>query len=833
MNDLCWLYNMRSTINRIIGIVLLSAVLFTPGYVPASEQKQEQKTISTQLNADTAVPDLAEIIPLSAELSGLLANLKNNLNHIDNLVSIDKEYAAVATDLEKFAAEYNKIKETAGYNTAKIYALRRTVAKKKIALEDIGKPLKDEIRRIDNWNTQWQLLKTRWEYWQSSLLRDQAPEQLKLAFRKTHGTIDTGLDLVMHRLEQMLVLQAKGGDVAGKIDAFDNDLRSEISNTRQDYLLSKVHPLISFGYLSQFSSGLWSAALEDLVLMTWPGFSFVSQHRWVFLLQLFLILIVYKIIRRNTEVLNNSEHWRFLADRPISSALFINTATLLLLVTYSSYIDDLRLAYIVFGGIASVRVLGQVIAEPWKKQAAYSVMIIFIVTELLASLNLPLPLARLYITLVSLIALYLLIRWTRQCFALHEAVFYIWFLRLAQILFIVIIVAEFWGNAGIAAYLFSSTIASMAYTLPYMLFIYMIYGGLHWVFFSSPLWEVKLMRNDAGSHVQLVGLLFVVVIVEFFLLPAILVVWNLYDNVLDATTSIYSYGFSIGTVPISVGMVAASITIFYCAFLVSRILPRFFLDEKINGRKLTRGVQRSIAQLMRYFIIFLGFVLAISFIGFDFTKLTLILSAFGVGIGFGLQGIVNNFVCGLILLFERPLTEGDTIEIGTERAHIKKIGLRSTVVTTMDLADLIIPNADLINNQVTNWTLSTRQVRLCVPVCVAYGSDVSLTVETILASAKKQKEVVKSPVPEVLFMDFGESSLDFELRVWIQDVDRRLQVRSALYHDIEENFRELDISIPFPQRDLHLPGFSGSAESLINPNPIGKQENEPRVNSPI
>ena len=136
--------------------------------------------------------------------------------------------------------------------------------------------------------------------------------------------------------------------------------------------------------------------------------------------------------------------------------------------------------------------------------------------------------------------------------------------------------------------------------------------------------------------------------------------------------------------------------------------------------------------------------------------------------------------------------------------EIKKIGLRATVVRTFDEADLIIPNADLISNQVTNWTLTNREVRLRIPVGVAYGSDVSLVVETILACTKEQKDVVKSPAPEVLFMNFGDSSLNFELRVWINDIDGRMRVNSALYHEIERKFRELDIVIPFPQRDLHL-----------------------------
>ena len=120
-------------------------------------------------------------------------------------------------------------------------------------------------------------------------------------------------------------------------------------------------------------------------------------------------------------------------------------------------------------------------------------------------------------------------------------------------------------------------------------------------------------------------------------------------------------------------MAAASVTVFYLAFLISRILPRVVLDELFTGRKLTRGVQLSIAQLIQYCLLFIGFILALVTLGFDFTKFTIIVSALGVGIGFGLQGIVNNFVCGLILLFERPLTEGDTIELGTRRAHIKKL----------------------------------------------------------------------------------------------------------------------------------------------------------------
>jgi small-conductance mechanosensitive channel len=221
--------------------------------------------------------------------------------------------------------------------------------------------------------------------------------------------------------------------------------------------------------------------------------------------------------------------------------------------------------------------------------------------------------------------------------------------------------------------------------------------------------------------------------------------------------------------------------------------------------------------LIHYALIVTGFLLALLALGFELTKLTIILSALGVGIGFGLQSVVNNFVCGLIMLFERPVRVGDYIEIGGRWAEIKDIGLRSTVVRTFDSADIVVPNSNLISNEVTNWTLSDRTVRLIIRVGVAYGSDVSLVTETLMECAMASSQVLRMPEPVVLFRDFGESSLDFELRVWISNADQRLQVESDLRHDIDRRFREAAIVIAFPQRDLHVRSVEESHGSILKP----------------
>jgi small-conductance mechanosensitive channel len=175
-----------------------------------------------------------------------------------------------------------------------------------------------------------------------------------------------------------------------------------------------------------------------------------------------------------------------------------------------------------------------------------------------------------------------------------------------------------------------------------------------------------------------------------------------------------------------------------------------------------------------------------------------------VGIGFGLQQIVNNWVCGIILLAERPIRLGDYIQLGDGTwAEVKRIGLRATRVLTFDRADVMIPNADLITRQVINWTFSDRFARLYLPVKVAFGSDTDQVLDILVKVANEDPAVVQYPEPYAYFKGFGEGSLDFELRVYLLDLDNWFTVHGRLYQEIERQLREAGITVPFPQRDLH------------------------------
>jgi small-conductance mechanosensitive channel len=261
---------------------------------------------------------------------------------------------------------------------------------------------------------------------------------------------------------------------------------------------------------------------------------------------------------------------------------------------------------------------------------------------------------------------------------------------------------------------------------------------------------------------------------------------------------------SFGSLTISLGSVVAFAATVAAAFLLSRLL-RFVLEEDVYPRvTLARGVPYAISSLLHYVLLFAGFVLAIFALGVDLTRVTILAGAFGVGIGFGLQNVVNNFVSGLIMLFERPMKLGDTVQVADVSGTVERIGIRSSTLRTFEGAEVVVPNASLISERLTNWTLSNMRRRIDVRVGVAYGTDPQKMLDVLLAVARGHRAVLAYPAPVALFMSFGESSLDFELRAWTDEFDQWVGIRSELCLDLHRALAEAGIEVPFPQRVLHV-----------------------------
>lgn len=227
----------------------------------------------------------------------------------------------------------------------------------------------------------------------------------------------------------------------------------------------------------------------------------------------------------------------------------------------------------------------------------------------------------------------------------------------------------------------------------------------------------------------------------------------------------------------------------------TKLFPKYMLDE---------GIQLAILKVVHYLLVGLGIIVAVQSIGLNLTSLAVVFGLLSVGIGFGLQNVVSNFISGLIILFERPIKIGDRITIGDVLGDVVNISLRATLIRTVDNISIIVPNSEFITSRVINWSHRDPKVRVHIPVGVAYGSDVPLVIKSLLEVADNHPQVMKDPPPKVWFNEFGNSSLNFELLVWILDPKGRPDIISELNKRIDEIFRENKITIPFPQRDLHV-----------------------------
>ena len=222
------------------------------------------------------------------------------------------------------------------------------------------------------------------------------------------------------------------------------------------------------------------------------------------------------------------------------------------------------------------------------------------------------------------------------------------------------------------------------------------------------------------------------------------------------------------------------------------------------------------SSLINYIILAIGFVIGLGVIGVSLTKMTVLAGAFGVGIGFGLQSIVNNFVSGLILLFERPLHVGDIIEMDGLNGEVRRIGMRASTVRTWHGADIVVPNADLVTKQVTNWTLGDKLRRIDLPVGVNYGADPEEVIGIFKKVAKAHPDVLPSPEPSALFTGYGDSSINFELRAWTDRFNDWQRIKSDLATAIYHAGHDAGLSFPFPQRDVHIIRDS-DADTTSNP----------------
>lgn len=782
------------------------AIVTTASALTVDAATQTTKESAAAPQAVDSTPPLSRIVPLAAELPGRRATLRNQLDSGPSYPILKTRFDRVQAVLDEFSGQFARIKVDSNYKYAKLVDLRDVLKREAQASAEVSRPLNQEIDQLGAWRTEWLAEKRRWQQWQADLQVSEGLAQLKPTFDTAAATIEAALGAVVLKLTAALDLQRQGGEIQAQLMQLVVETEALIADERRSTLQNDSPPMFSGAYYRQFRVGVFLDAfrkgLEDMRL---PDMRALSNLGWVVAFRWGLALGVCLIAYKNRKTLLKSSRWQFLGRHPLSAGVFFGFMATVLVYELTGTPGIWKLVNNLLGGVSFALLAGALVHKSWKRRFVWGLVTTLIIIQAMEVLGTPLPLFRLVTVLAALLGLIAFGMSAANTRRAKEGRMIAWGLRGGAVFLAFIVLAEIGGNTALAAYLFVSFLDSVATAAVLVFSRYLIRGGLEWLFRVSPLRSTGLLHSeDTDNIIRRVAGFFDILLWGLVFLPATLLIWGAYDSLETAIRGILALGFNVGGQRISLGLLIVAISILYGSFLVSWIVQKLLVDELLFKQKVERGVRLSIARLAHYGVLLVGFLWVLSTLGIEISKITIMLSALGVGIGFGLQGVVNNFVSGLILLFERPVRVGDSLEINGVWATVRRIGIRATRVQTFDRADLIIPNADLISNQVINWTLSNRQARMKIPIGVAYGSDVPLVIELLLSCAASNDRVATTPAPQALFLGFGASSLDFELRAFVWDADHRVAAQSALHQEIDRCFREAGIEIAFPQQDVHL-----------------------------
>jgi small-conductance mechanosensitive channel len=410
-------------------------------------------------------------------------------------------------------------------------------------------------------------------------------------------------------------------------------------------------------------------------------------------------------------------------------------------------------------------------------------------------------------TFAAIFALFALRRYYRQLLAQRSESSHVVLLKAARVLVIGGLIFSL--LAGVAGYVRLSRLLTPAILvggiLALAVYAYLrVLGGV--LALGLRLWPLRLLRMVQNHRESLERQIYRVLVWMAVLawIVRYLGYLGLLDSAWSSVQAVLATKLERGTLSISVGNVIEFFAAIFAAYLLSRFL-RYVLQEDVYPRiELAPGLSYAVSSLLNYIVLALGFVAGLGVLGVDFSKVSVLAGAFGVGIGFGLQSIVNNFVSGLILLFERPIHVGVTVDVGNLQGTVHRIGIRASVIHTGAGADIIVPNSQLVTDRVTNWTLSDRLRRVDLTVGVNYGADPRKVIELLEQVARTHPDVLANPAPRALFISYGDSSINFELRVWPRLFNLAAQVKSDLASAVYDAIHGAGMSFPFPQREVRI-----------------------------
>jgi small-conductance mechanosensitive channel len=653
-----------------------------------------------------------------------------------------------------------------------------------------------------------------WRVTEKEAAKQETPDIVHERIVSIINEIDTVKAHLQERFNALLVMQSKISQEQVKI----NDLISRIDDSMKQlssHLFAIDNPPIWEMFTMSSDTTGFSKQLEKSwggFFRTMSGFARANEgslylHLIIFL---FLLIIIYYFFMQNREqkLFDEGDEalkaYGFFVSRPVS-------ATFLITLFFSIWLyRDPPVAVaelvVVLLLIPVLRLSSGVVVEGRKRAVVALVVIylfVFIHNNIVAY-----PLLQRILQVMITLATMVLFAWLiKNTWPLKKQYLRPWpkllfqFFPFGEVLLLVSLISNIVGNVSLAQLLTEAMVKSVLVAVILYTFARVLDGLIVLLIRKRASKDLKVVKKYA-PQMELWSIRIVHFIAFMVWIRSTFKSFRLYQPLISWYSDVMAVQWSFGTIAFSLQNLVDFVLVIVITYFIVHFI-QIFLDVEIFTRiKLPRGIPGAISMVVRYTLVAIGILLAISSLGIDLGKFGILAGALGVGIGFGLQNVIANFVSGLILAFERPIQVGDKIEIGPVLGNVKQIGVRSSTVKTFDGSEVIVPNADFISNQVINWTLSDSRQRMKLPVNVAYGSDPKKVLDLLLKVARDHPEVIENPAPVATFNGFGDYALDFTLYYWI--TKNIFQTKTEVALKVFEKLKEEGIEIPFPRQEIYL-----------------------------
>jgi small-conductance mechanosensitive channel len=798
-----------------LALSVLAAATPVPRPAHAQSQTQSPQTPATPPRAadtPTAIP-VAEVAGRADDVSAFLRSLDERLPPSPQIAKIEQDLGPLSEKLVERTEQTGRTLATTP-ELGTLDSLADSWQSSRVALAAWMTTVTERANWLEQQRAQLASLNTTWTRTRLELRAAKVPPELAKRTVDIVAAIIEAQSKVDTQRSATLVLQDRIGRELTRAD----DALAQIGQARRraaESLLARESPPIWHLRPLPFSE-MPGAVAASLAAQATALRDFVNEHsdRIVFhALVVVAVAAFFLWARRRARGLNAAEgvaqSLAIVFDQPIAASLVLS-----MLSAFWIYAGEPRTARLIaeIGAFPSMLLILRRQVAPPMRPVLY-VMAAFFLVDIVRDLVIQLSLLERVLFLLEMLTATVMLAWITRSRHGHElltsklglAVGHTrrFLFNLALVGCLVALVAGVVGNVSLARLVGSGALLSGYLALVLIAGRRLAEGLILFALRVPPLVHLRMVQHhgtylEERAHMLLrvaTALAWTVGALDYFgaLTPAI-----------AGARAVLGASLTLGALSLSLGDVLGFVVTLYVAYLVSSLV-QFVLSEDVFPRlSLRAGLPYALSSLIKYTIVFVGFLLALVALGLNLDRVTVLGGALGVGVGFGLQNIVNNFVSGLIVLFERPIRVGDAVQIADVQGEVRRIGIRSTTVRSWEGAEVIVPNSQLVADRVTNWTPFDQRRRIEIRVSVAYGSAPDKVLQVLAEVAQGHPDVVTTPAPLPLFLGFGDSALDFQLWAWTNRLDRFGVIKSELGIAIYAAFRDAGFSIPFPQHEIRL-----------------------------